>query len=178
MAVRRLGPAEWAAFRAIRLRALQDAPDAFGASYADELALSDADWRARADRADRAVFVADGPGGLVGLAIGGPAPNIADTAALYSMWVDPAARRQGLASALIAAVRAWAAAAGYPRLGLGVTTSNAPAIALYERLGFVDSGERHPLRDGEDLMIQIMVAPIGSPDPTAARAPGRAGPTA
>jgi len=28
-------------------------------------------------------------------------------------------------------------------MGLGVTTGTAPAIALYDRLGFTDNGERH-----------------------------------
>lgn len=46
-------------------------------------------------------------------------------------------------------------------MGLGVTTGNAPAIALYERLGFTDNGERHPLRDDQYLTIQIMVTALG-----------------
>lgn len=161
MPVRRLKPEEWAAYRAIRLRALRDAPDAFGATYAGEAALSDSDWQDRADRPGRVVFVVDGPEEFIGLAIGGPAPDSPNSAALFSMWVDPQARRHGLGSALIEAVKAWALGAGYPMLGLGVTTGNAPAIALYERLGFTDNGERHPLRDDQYLTIQIMVTALG-----------------
>jgi ribosomal protein S18 acetylase RimI-like enzyme len=160
MDVRRLQPAEWEAFREIRLRALADAPEAFGATHADEVALSDAGWQERTSRPDRAVFVVDGPDALIGLAQGGPAPGIPDAAAVYSMWVAPEARRLGLGSALIEAVKAWAVEAGYPGLGLGVTTTNSPAIAFYERLGFVDNGDRYPLREGTGLTIQIMVMPI------------------
>lgn len=165
MDVRRLQPAEWLAYRGIRLRALADAPEAFGATHADELALSDADWQERASRPDRAVFVVDGPDGLVGLAQGGPAPGIEHVAALYSMWVAPEARRLGLASALVEAVKAWAVEAGYPALGLGVTTTNGPAIALYEQLGFTANGDHYPLREGTGLTIQIMVLPLSAADP-------------
>lgn len=160
MQVRRLEPAEWAAFRSIRLRALADAPDAFGSTLAEEAALSDEEWRARADRTDRVTFVVDGPGGPVAMAMGGPAPDVPGAAAVYGMWVDPSARRGGLGVALVDAVKAWAIERGYALLGLGVTTTNEPAIALYERLGFADTGDRYPLREGTDLTIQIMGMPL------------------
>jgi ribosomal protein S18 acetylase RimI-like enzyme len=160
MEVRRLRPDEWRAFRDIRLRALADAPDAFGATVDEASARTDAEWQTRAYPSDGAIFVVDGPDGFIAMASGGPAPSVPDTAALYGMWVDPSARRLGLGSALIEAVKGWAIEAGYPRLGLGVTTTNAPAIALYERLGFVDIGDRYPLREGTDLVIQIMGMPL------------------
>ena len=156
MEVRRLEPDEWRAFREIRIRALADSPDAFGATLDDASSRTDAEWQDRADQSDGAIFVVDGPDGFVAMASGGPARNVPNTAALFGMWVDPSARRHGLGSALVEAVKAWAIAEGYPRLGLGVTTTNAPAIALYERLGFVDIGDRYPLREGTDLVIQIM----------------------
>jgi len=154
--VRRLRPAEWRAYRSIRLQALEDAPDAFGSTYERELAFGDEEWISRADPPDAAVFVADGPADLVGMAIGAPAPSNSGAAALFAMWVAPAARRKGVGQALIEAVKAWAIDAGYPRLGLGVTTTNAPAIDLYERMGFVPTGERYPLRAGSDRVFQIM----------------------
>jgi GNAT superfamily N-acetyltransferase len=160
--VRRLRADEWAAYRSIRLLALLDAPDAFGSTYQRELAFGDEEWQARISPPDGAVFVADGPDDLVGLAIGAPAPSNAGAAALFAMWVAPAARRLGVGRALIAAVKAWAIDAGYPRLGLGVTTTNAPAIALYERAGFVATGDRFPLRAGSDLTIQIMTIPLST----------------
>jgi ribosomal protein S18 acetylase RimI-like enzyme len=160
MEVRRLRPDEWSAYRELRLRALADAPDAFGATHADEAAFSDEKWQERAGSPDRAVFVVDGPDGLVAMAVGGSAPMDPNVAALYGMWVAPSARRRGLGKALIAAVKAWAIESGYPSLGLGVTTTNGPAIALYESLGFVDRGDRHRLRDDTDLVIQVMGMPL------------------
>jgi ribosomal protein S18 acetylase RimI-like enzyme len=155
--VRRLEPPEWVAFRDIRLRALADAPEAFGGTLAGESAQSDADWQAKADPKGGAIFVVDGADGLVAMVMGGQAPtDFPGAAALFSMWVDPSIRRSGLGIALIDAVKAWAIEQGYSVLGLGVTTTNEPAIALYRRLGFADTGDRYPLRKDRDLTIQIM----------------------
>ena len=46
--VRRVGAEEWERLRVIRLRALTDAPMAFGSTLADEQARSDEFWRGRA----------------------------------------------------------------------------------------------------------------------------------
>jgi GNAT superfamily N-acetyltransferase len=121
MQVRRLAPDEWPAYRAIRLRALTDSPAAFGATYADEAALSDAEWQERSNRSDAAVFVVDGPGALLAMAIGGPAPGYPNAAALFGMWIDPTARGKGLGEALIDAVKAWAVEAGYRDRALRAT---------------------------------------------------------
>ena len=76
------------------------------------------------------------------------------------MWVDPAWRGQGIGQGIIGEIAAWARGAGYEAIGLGVTVGNGPAIALYERLGFRDTGLRYPLRDGTDLTIQIMTTSL------------------
>jgi ribosomal protein S18 acetylase RimI-like enzyme len=64
---------------------------------------------------------------------------------VFSMWVDPAVRRQGTAQALLRALTGWARGRGADVLNLHVTETNAPAIALYERLGFRATGETEPL---------------------------------
>jgi ribosomal protein S18 acetylase RimI-like enzyme len=61
-------------------------------------------------------------------------------------------------------------------MGLGVTTSNGRAIRFYERLGFVDSGRRYPLRAGTDLQIRIMTRRLGRHGATRQAASGRHGP--
>lgn len=154
--VRRLGPDDWRELRALRLRALADAPDAFGATLAEEEAQPEASWLRWFGPGDRVVIVAEVRGRLVGMAAGGPAPSDEPSAGLYSMWVEPAARGTGVAGAIVNAVVEWAREAGFPVLGLGVTISNDRAIALYERLGFVDTGRRFPLRPGSGLEIQVM----------------------
>jgi [ribosomal protein S18]-alanine N-acetyltransferase len=81
---------------------------------------------------------------------------------LMNIAVDPAARRRGLATGLLAAM--------FERAGpeepytLEVRTSNAPAIALYERFGFRSAGTRpRYYRDtGEDAMIMWRSAEMPS----------------
>jgi GNAT superfamily N-acetyltransferase len=46
-------------------------------------------------------------------------------------------RRQGAAQSVLAALEAWASAQGVDWIGLQVVTGNTPAVALYQRLGFV-----------------------------------------
>jgi ribosomal protein S18 acetylase RimI-like enzyme len=58
---------------------------------------------------------------------------------IAAMWVDPPARRQGLASRLLTALAVAAADRGAASLHLQTDSDNPEALALYERRGF----ERH-----------------------------------
>jgi ribosomal protein S18 acetylase RimI-like enzyme len=159
--IRTIRPDEWPALREIRLRALMDAPDAFGATFAEESVSPDEAWQHRADRPDGTMIVAvDDAGRFVGMGSGGPAPDAFAFAAIYGMWIAPEARGQRIGEGIIRAVARWAIDRGYEGIGLGVTLGNEPAIRLYERLGFRDTGERFPLRDGTDLTIQVMATSL------------------
>ena len=47
------------------------------------------------------------------------------------------ARRQGSALAVLTAVSHWASVQDIDRIGLQVVADNAPAVALYQHIGFV-----------------------------------------
>jgi N-acetylglutamate synthase len=64
-------------------------------------------------------------------------------AGITAVEVDPAVRRAGLGTALTGAVCAEAARRGVSRVFLQVETSNAAAIALYQRCGFRYSHRYH-----------------------------------
>lgn len=141
MDVRRLDPSERDLLRDLRLRALAEAPSAFGSSLAREEAFTAADWDARLGRADAATFVAvDDHGTPVGLCTGVADRDAPGTAELVGMWVAPAARRAGVGDALVARVVAWAAGEGAGALRLCVTEGNEGAERLYRRHGFVRTG--------------------------------------
>jgi GNAT superfamily N-acetyltransferase len=149
--VRRILAAEWEAYRDLRLRALADAPEAFSATHAEEAGRPDAFWQERtrggATLDDRATFVAEIEGSWVGLVsclLFEPAGLGARPAWVVSMWVDPGARKQGVGQALIGRLVDWARERDVDVLNLLVTEGNAPAIGLYERLGFHAHGPYRP----------------------------------
>jgi ribosomal-protein-alanine N-acetyltransferase len=78
-------------------------------------------------------------GAVLGFALG---RAIVGEAELLTLAVAPAARRRGLAQALVAAVAAAAGDAGAAALFLEVADDNAPALALYRALGFEAVGRR------------------------------------
>lgn len=55
---------------------------------------------------------------------------------VFLVYVEPAHRRRGLATALLAQAEQWARAQGDGGLSLQVYADNAGAIALYQRAGF------------------------------------------
>lgn len=61
---------------------------------------------------------------------------------LIQMWVAPEWRRRGVGSALVSAVRSWAAQNSSPVVRLEVTSSDRGAVAFYEAAGFRDTGRR------------------------------------
>ena len=71
---------------------------------------------------------------------------------MMNIAVSPEYRRRGVAQSLVQALEQHLRAKGAYRLTLEVRVSNAPAIALYEKLGFQQVGKRpnyysHPKED-------------------------------
>jgi ribosomal protein S18 acetylase RimI-like enzyme len=136
-------------FKAVRLRALQEAPSAFGSTYAKEVQLTAADWVKRALRwnGEQGIgFLAmDGDNetacGLAGSFLDEHDPTQAH---LISMWVADTHRNQGIGRRLVNAIADWARLRGAGTLLLMVTSNNAPAIVFYERLGFTRTGRTEP----------------------------------
>jgi GNAT superfamily N-acetyltransferase len=131
--IERLRAGEGERWRDIRLSALEQAPYAFGTTYAEAAQWAADRWEAQV--VELATFVAVVDGRDVGVARGAAHPS-GDVGELISMWVDPSARRQGVGAQLIDSVAAWAKIAGAKTLMLDVVADNAEAIALYERAGF------------------------------------------
>ncbi len=154
--IRALSSGDWAVWREVRLRALADAPHAFGSKLADWQGDNDREerWRERFDHVGfTAVAVADGS--VVGT-VGGMDRQDA-TVELISMWVAPEVRGTGVGEALIAAVVDWAAAKPAETVLLAVRRRNRHAIALYGRAGFRLVGS-NPEDAEEAVMIRSVSA--------------------
>jgi ribosomal protein S18 acetylase RimI-like enzyme len=142
--VREITADDWELMRDVRLAALAEAPSAFGSTYAREADFTEERWRGRISERSVTFFAHEeradaAPAGLVGVYVEG------GDAELVSMWVRPSARGLGVGAALVEAAAAWAKTRDFGALFLWVTESNAPAVRLYERLGFTPTGERQPL---------------------------------
>jgi RimJ/RimL family protein N-acetyltransferase len=150
--VRRVTAADGTVLRDIRLRALQDAPSAFGSTYAGEVTRTDAEWDERAaggaagtDRFTALAYDGDDCLGLAGGYRNDDDGHHADVD-LVSMWIEPSRRGSGMAEQLVEAVLDWARDEAQAQVvGLWVTRGNDRAQRFYERLGFVETGDVQPL---------------------------------
>ena len=134
-------------FKAVRLRALQDAPQAFGSTYAKESQLTDADWIERVERMNGesgAGFLAMDKDTACGIAGSFLDQNDPIRAHLISMWTAPTHRQRGIGRSLVNEVLNWARGRNARILQLMVTGNNEPAICFYERLGFARTGRTEP----------------------------------
>jgi ribosomal protein S18 acetylase RimI-like enzyme len=135
--IRQLQASDVDAYRALRLEGLRLHPRAFGGALAEEVAAPADFWLARLR--DAPTFGGFGPdGALLGIATLKPMPGAwyQHRAMLVGLYVAAAGRGSGMAAGLIRAVADAAAAGGALWLELGVGLHNAPAIALYQRMGF------------------------------------------
>ena len=147
--VREISADDWELMRDVRLAALAEAPDAFGSSYAREIAFGEEQWRGRFSERSVTFFAytdpAESPAGLAGVYI---EDGVAD---VVSMWVRPGNRGKKIGEVLIEATASWAKAHGFGTLFLWVTDTNDAARRLYERCGFTVTGEKQPLPSNPSL---------------------------
>ncbi|MGJ7488593.1 GNAT family N-acetyltransferase [Variovorax sp. LT2P21] len=157
---------EWRIYRDVRLRALLDAPNAFGSTYEAEASRTDEMWAARiavaiASGQDRVFFARSGENvcGLTWCKLSNDQRMVVN---VFQMWVDPASRGMGAARALVRAAIDWAECVGACRVCLDVAAAEAPAMRLYVACGFRPAGEMEPLRENSALMVQPMSLTVGS----------------
>lgn len=81
--------------------------------------------------------------------------TVCDEAELITIGVHPDARSTGIASAMIAIMENEVRKAGATKIFLEVSAKNAPAIALYKKLGFVQNGLRPKYYDGIDAILMV-----------------------
>lgn len=151
IALQILTPDNWRTWRELRLRALAEAPYAFGSRLEDWQHAPEAEWRKRLSLPGSHNIIASFEGNPVGMVTGAP---LEESYKIISLWVAPEGRGRGVGDALIAEVIRWAATLGIGQLYLDVLERNAYAIRLYTRHGFLDAG---PSADvGERTMVKYL----------------------
>ncbi|OZI71744.1 GNAT family N-acetyltransferase [Bordetella genomosp. 12] len=161
--IRPLGPQDASDFKALRLAALRETPEAFGSSYEEEQLVTVEEWARKLEScSSRAVLGAWEQGLLVGCAglmrLG--TLKQMHKAVIWGIYVAPAQRRQGLGRRLLAAIVAQAGRwDGVRQVLLTVAEGNPAASRLYETLGFTAYG-REPAAlcvDGRYLEETLMI---------------------
>ena len=136
-----LTPKEWERLREIRIRALIENPEAFGANLTEVNAQSKEVWLKLFEKED--YLIASISGVDVGmLYIEVLKGDHGATCWIGGCWSDPHFRGQGAFSALFRFLDSLCESKGWQRQGLGVWTDNFSAIAAYKALGFIEVGER------------------------------------
>ncbi len=153
-------PQHWPLLKSVRLRALADAPYAFGTTWAEAAVYSDAEWQARARRfselppaAGCFVFVEGVPCGLASAYLSVKRPQ---AAGLSAFWVALERRGQGVADALVTFLADWARVQGAAALEADVVEDNHRAVTFYKRMGFTETGQSEPFRGDPNKRILLL----------------------
>jgi ribosomal protein S18 acetylase RimI-like enzyme len=143
MLIRRLVASDAPTYRALRLRAFRDHPEAFTSSYEEELqkALSHSEQRLATASSAKfwGAFESGQLAGMVGLDREQRVKN-RHKAVVIGMYVAPEFARRGIARALLDTLLADARAGDLELLVLTVTAGNQGAEQLYLDAGFASFG--------------------------------------
>ena len=160
--VRALTEDEWETYRQVRLAALEESPDAFVATHAEESDEPEDFWRERMTRSQRLLAEVDGD--AVGVVSLGAAPESGsdEVGQLFGLWVDPDWRGRSVAASLVREAAKEATGRGLTHIFYWVGTDNARAVAFASSFGFRPSDKRRPMRVQGDSEEEIaMVLPLG-----------------
>ncbi len=165
--VRKFEGHEFLTYRRLRLSALEESPDAFSSTLAEEQSRTDGDWASRLRAACDSGFdlpligyVGAEAAGLAWGKVDGSDRTIVN---VYQMWVAPEYRSHGLARLLLQTIVAWATSLPARSVQLGVVCDDSPAMRLYISEGFVPIGPVTLLRSGSMLMVQSLRRHIPQP---------------
>lgn len=158
-----LDPSRWPEYKALRLRALKEDPQAFASKYEEQLAYSDDKWQKRIQEAVDGkswLLFAQTDGELVGMAVGFQTPkDVQDkTANIASVFVVTEARGQGVAKKLMNELTNKIKSSDrVTKLKLEVNIDQTAALKLYESLEFVKVGQQDYLMgDGKTYAEYLM----------------------
>ena len=154
--IRRIAPDDAVLLRRVRLRALQTDPSSFGSTYEREDAFDETVWDERAARGasgtDSATLLALRGDEPVGIVTGVRDDVDGEAFHVFSMWVAPEARREGIARRLLGEIETWIASSGGSVVRLSVTNEATAARRLYESAGYVPDGSVAESRHTGGLM--------------------------
>ncbi|OLT25207.1 hypothetical protein BJF82_05440 [Kytococcus sp. CUA-901] len=161
--VRELAADEWEIFKTLRLRALQEDPEAFVASYEEESQHSDEEWQERMSHATR-IGAQQGSEWVALASVGDEdTRDDDDLGEVYGIWVTPSLRGEGVARQLMEHAELVGRNAGYSHLAYWVNTDNGRAVAFASSIGYRPTeGRRDVVVEGQPEVEAAFMIPLGS----------------
>ena len=142
MEIRKIKSNEGLILREIRLNALTDSPDAFGANLSEEIQKPVEEYyssaKAHSASETSTTFLAlenNSPVGQVGAFF----YKADGESFICAMWVNPSYRRTGLGGQLLSKAVSWLIERNASKVCAWVSNSNIEAVRFYESMGFVSS---------------------------------------
>ncbi len=157
--IRSLSQDDWNMYRALRLKALEESPEAFLTTLTEAQNRPEREWRERLTSLDPKwdlpliAWVGEIPAGM---AWGYVTRDRKGEGQLLQMWVDPRFRGRGIGAGLVRRVVDWARSLGLLSLSLGVSETQPEARRLYERCGFRSAGNAEQQPPGSGHRITLM----------------------
>lgn len=155
MEIIKLPLSEWENYKNLRLRALKEDPQAFGASFEENSKYSEDEWKRRLNNALEAktnwLLFAKEKGKLVGMIGAYVEKGTNDTATLISMFVPKEERGKRISKALMEKLLVELSRnKSLKKVELTVNTIQEPAISLYLGFGFKETGvQKFKMGDGK-----------------------------
>jgi len=144
----------------LRLSALKDSPNAFGAKYSDLKDRPDNYWQQLIKVSNWCLVSADGLD-IALLAVDKADKDRKSDCWLSNWWIDENYRGKGVSKVMAEWVYNLCREKGWQKIGLGVWPDNKNAIAVYLKLGFELANGLMPSRSIPGLMYQPMYKSIG-----------------
>jgi ribosomal protein S18 acetylase RimI-like enzyme len=143
---------QWQELRAVRLKALEQAPDAFMAVLDEEQSWQETEWRQTIK--DATWVAARSAGAIIGVARS-TVDSVPTRRHIEAVWVEPSWRRRGVASDLVRwLIEKERKAEVVQEILIWVIDSNKAARRLYEGLGFEPTGERPQSIQGRGSRVE------------------------
>lgn len=154
MEIVKLPLSKWKSYKNLRLKALKEEPQAFGASFDENSKYSDNEWKRRLNNAlegkNNWLFFAKENDKLFGMIGAYLEKGVEDVATLISMFVSKEQRGRGVSRALMEKLLLELSKNNsLKKVKLTVNIIQKPAISLYESFGFKKKGTQK-FRMGDD----------------------------
>jgi GNAT superfamily N-acetyltransferase len=147
---------DWTRYRDLRISALENDGEAFGGNLETERLFTESEWREKARQYVGVAALLDGKDIGV-MTVENLTGDFGATCWVGSCWVNPEFRKLGALRALFDFVDQNALSRDWAIQGLGVWVDNFVAIKAYEKLGFVQMGEKQPSTRKPGMFYQRMI---------------------